>query len=237
MDEEDNEYFGVKLPSLPLGFELSAEDAFALRSTLWVCSHWFVMKNLIRNKFGSKTADNPGADMFFMIIAGLDVDDDNKVHFNTQNVFNSALWWILPGVIYRVVEEAKNRLPSKKKGGGIHSELLVEEVSTDKGMPIPNGSILYSVNGPDNAIRKLLKHFVPHANMDAMVNELIDKMVQYDNYEEFIIKEKDFIHTFATKLTTHANINKSNGKRIQLRNRSTRSTRSPSRRRTRSTRF
>ncbi len=244
-DEEEKKYegyFGVELPSLSLGVELSPENAFLLRFSVSVFSQWFLVKHLLRAQFGSKNVDRVGVDIFVMLLEGIDVDDDNKLHFNTQTVFNRTLWLILPDRIYKVSEDVRRRIDrvsedvrrrflSSKKGGGIHSELLVEEVSADKGMPIPNGYILYSVNGPDDAMYKLLKHFIPHANMDAMINELIDKMKNYDNYEEFIKKEIDLVNTFVTKLALYVNIK-------NKRNRSTRSVRSTrSSRRTRSARF
>ena len=198
MAEEENteyDYLDDVFRSFSLGFELSNEDAFTLRTALFAASMWFFFRSTIRARYGGRVVDHQGANMFFLLVSGLVVDDYNKLHFNTKNVFNRVLWLILPGIAYRIQEAVEKRLPFK--GGGMP---LTEEVSLDKGMPIPKDSTLYSVTGPDDAIHKLLKHFVPHANMDAMVNELIDKMKEYDKYEDFIRKEKDIIHTFATKL-------------------------------------
>lgn len=211
--------------SFSLGVELSNENTFTLRTTLFAAGAWFFCRSTIRARYGGRVVDHQGANIFFLLLSGLVVDDYNKLHFSTKKLFMRVLWLILPGIAYRIQEEVDKRL--RFKGGGMP---LTEEVSLDKGMPIPKDSTLYSVTGPDDAIHKLLKHFVPHANMDAMVNELIDKMKGCENYEEFIVKEKDIIHTFATKLAAQIK-----GKRAK---RSTRSARSPSRRRrTQSARF
>lgn len=227
-DDENEEYDPLDdvFRSLPLGFELSNEDAFTLRTALFAASMWFFCRSTIRARYGGRVVDHQGANIFFLLVSGLVVDDYNKLHFNTKKMFMRVLWMILPGIAYRIQEAVEKRLPFK--GGGM---LLAEEVSLDNGMPIPKDSTLYSVTGPDDAIHKLLKHFVPRANMDAMVNELIDKMKVCENYEEFIVKEKDLIHTFATKLAAQMK-----GKR-RASTRSVRSARSPSRRRTRSARF